>query len=313
MVIDTQATPATGTDDELPEDTGERTYSVDGATGEVKDWRVRDDGQSEIVTTELALRNGEGQVGDPVLIEGRRGTIKQFMYRNAATSKKLKLAPGWDVIVRFTLDDPREHLEAKFNAADVDLILEEITRVQKPPRSEQTTAYGVPTDASFGDEDVKPAPDLTRMAVAHIQETDDFMWAKTITERIVYFWDKKGSTTGEQPTLYRVRFSTKEERRTNGWRVVITFLATTLRGLMIQQDVINALVHESLCTLEKTKRGQLRKVAPNWRGYDANVERFGTLVPPVRRAAEVLSLEVEDVRNLRLDLDAEDAEVETGV
>ncbi len=106
----------------------------------------------------------------------------------------------------------------------------------------------------------------------------------------------------------------KHEKKANGWRVVITFSADVVRTLLLEQADIEALVHESLCQVEKDEHGNLRKVAPDFKGYTTNVERFGATVPSVKEAARALRIEVKDVRNLRLDLDpAATEEVDVGV
>lgn len=314
MVIDTAATPTAAP--------AEHEYDVN-PDGTVRDWRdvvkdraeasPDDETQDTIITAEVHCCNGLGQVGDPVIVGGRRGTIEQFLFRPSREGKRKKQAGGWDAVVRF--EDGAEPQERRVDVATLDLVLDEITRVTKPPVSEQTTHYGVPTDASFGDDEVKPAPDLLQLAVKLIETTEDFPWAKTLTQRIAFFWKKKGGATGGQPRLYAVRFANAEEKRANGWRVVIRFMADTCRTLMLKPDVIEAMVHESLCQIERDEHGNLRKLAPDFRGYGLNVNRFGALVPPVRQAADALALEIEDVRNLRLDLDAEDddGEIETGV
>lgn len=310
MAIDTTATPTAAEQDaedvvsqaEQPADDGQRVYDV-GPDGTVKDWRRPDpatNGEHSFSTTEVACRNGEAQLGDPVLIEGRRGTITQFVFVPARKRK----GGGWNVVVSF--EDGADPAEAELNPAEVDLLLDELPPRKSTPIAEQTTGYGVPTEASFGDDDVKPAPDLLQMAVKLIEETDDFAWAKTLTQRIAFYWKKKGGSTGGQPRLYTVRFATPEEKRTNGWRIVVRFSADVCRTLLLKPDVIEALVHESLCQVERDEHGNLRKLAPDFRGYSANVERFGALVPPVRQAADALSVQIEDVRNLRLDLDGAD-------
>lgn len=286
----------------------EHQYDVD-RDGTIRDWRRPDppqDGQGSIdgiTVTEIPVANGDAQVGDPVLIDGRRGTVAQFLFRPARTGKRNRQPGGWDIIVSFPEGEPKE---SKLSADKVHLVLDEITREPRLPKSQETTTYGVPTDASFGDDDVKPAPDLARMGLNLIQETDDFAWARSIGERVVFFWAKRGGSTGGQPKLYAVRFPTKHEKRTNGWRVVITFSADVLRDLLLEQGDIEALVHESLCQIDRDEHGNLRKLAPDFKGYTTNVERFGATVPSVKAAAQALQIEVKDVRTMRLPLDGAD-------
>lgn len=291
MVIDTPANPADA----------DHTYTV-APDGTVDNFEP--ELQGVISTNECAFRNGTGQVGDPVLVDHRRGTVEQFLFEPARARKGKPARPGgWKAIVSFA-DDAEPH-ERQVNPAETDLLLDEITREQKPI-GEQTTAYGVPTDASFGTDDVKPAGTLLQLAVKLIEETEDFKHLKLQPREIAFFWDRKGGSSGGQPTLYKARFANKHEKQTNKWRLVITFSADVCRTLMLTQDVIEAMVHESLCNFDRDERGNLCKVAPDWRGFTANVERFGPIVPPARRAADVLQIEAEDVRNLRLDLDDEE-------
>lgn len=100
---------------------------------------------------------------------------------------------------------------------------------------------------------------------------------------------------------------TADRPSANGTTVVVDAQSTVVsRAQLLKPDAIEALVHESLCQVERDEHGNLRKLAPDWRGYSKNVRRYGDRVPLVRAAAEDLAVEAENIRNLRLDLDDAD-------
>lgn len=240
-----------------------------------------------ILTTELNVSNGTARIDDLVTVAGQRGRVVAFIWQPARSRIKAAFA----VKVWFEANGE----EQLYAASDV-MLVEDAARRNEPPKAgDGGDIYPVPSDLSFGAFDVKEAGDLRQIAETLIQGTEDFTWLRGA--KIGFYWLRKGGSSDGVANLGGTRKPNKFEQKETGARMVVWVAADTARDLRLSPAVMEAVVHERLCAIDKDEHGGIRRKGPDFRGYSKNIKRFGAVLPETKIAAAVLGRDTEDVRN----------------
>lgn len=287
-------TPPTG------DQSTEREYEVN-ARGEVNGFREPEQQTDGIFTREAQFKNGVGRIDDPVLVDGRRGTVKRFPFLSARAAKKEGRPGGFNVEIE--LEDGTTTTR---NPANVDLLLDELKRPAAP--EPDPDLYPIPTDRSFDGKETKLDGELLKIGQDLIETTEDFNELRG--RAIDYVWLQKGGTANKEPIFTVTRPLSKFEKRTSDGEMMVCLSANHLRNVRASRELVEAFIHDALCLIGRSKRGRLFVKKPDFVGNTANVVRYGALLPKAKVAVQALARDIQDVRNLRLDLDAE---VEVGV